>query len=165
MQPDPAKTPSDVDAPPSSEEAGSETEARHLALRLDDAWLRLQTRVALRRGRVETVIPYTGYGTTSWVRVLARVVRSDPRDHGEGSTAGPLKPLQEGLRGWRNFTSAPVAQATVQVTVGDTVHEVKADRGGVVDARIPSALEPGWHTITLTSGRSGVIESPVLVVD
>ena len=134
-------------------------------MRLNDAWLSFQTRIALRRGKVETVIPYTGYGTTSWVRVLARVVRSDARDQGEGAVAGPLKPIQEGLRGWRNFTSAPVAHASVQVTVGDTVHEVKADRGGVVDARIPSALEPGWHTITLTSGRSGVIESPVLVVD
>ncbi len=33
---------------------------RHLAMRLDDAWLGFQTRLAIRRGRVETVIPYTG---------------------------------------------------------------------------------------------------------
>ncbi|MEV8146942.1 phosphatase domain-containing protein [Arthrobacter sp. NPDC080073] len=137
---------------------------RHLALRLDDAWLRFQTRLAIRRGRVETVIPYTGYGTTSWVRVLARVVRSDARDTGTGAQASALKPLQDGMRGWRNFTSAPVAHAAVRVTVAGTVHDVEADRGGVVDAHIPVALDAGWHTITLQSGESRVVEAPVQIV-
>ncbi|MBT2584927.1 App1 family protein [Arthrobacter sp. ISL-95] len=132
---------------------------RHLAMRLDDAWLGLQTRLAIRRGRVETVIPYTGYGSTSWVRVLARVVRSDPRD-----AAGHTNPLQESMRGWRNFTSAPVAHARVKVTIAGTVFEVKADRGGVVDARIPVALDAGWHTITLQSGESETVEAPVEIV-
>ncbi|MFC3298989.1 DUF2183 domain-containing protein [Arthrobacter agilis] len=151
----------------SASQKGTSTESvieeRHMALRLDDAWLRLQTRVALKRGRVDTVIPYTGYGTTAWIRVLARVVLSDPRDTG-GTDDGPLKPLQEGMRGWRNFTSAPVAHAVMHVTVGDTVHDVTADRGGVVDARIPVSLAPGWHTIELQSGRSTVVEAPVRVV-
>ncbi|WP_026548106.1 App1 family protein [Paenarthrobacter nicotinovorans] len=132
---------------------------RHLALRLDDAWLGFQTQLAIRRGRVETVIPYTGYGSTKWVRVLARVVRSDPRD-----AAGHAKPLQESMRGWRNFTSAPVAHADVNVTVAGTVFTVRADRGGVVDARIPVALDAGWHTITLHSGESETVEAPVEIV-
>lgn len=138
---------------------------RHLALRVEDVWLRFQTRLAIRRGRVESVIPYTGYGTESWVRVLARVVLSDPRDTGSGSDAGPLKPLQEGLRGWRNFTSAPVAHAVVHVTIGDTVHDVESDRGGVVDARIPVSLKPGWHNIFLRAGESKIVEAPMRVVE
>ncbi|UYY80585.1 DUF2183 domain-containing protein [Arthrobacter sp. YA7-1] len=137
---------------------------RHLALRLDDGWLKFQTRLAIRRGRVETVIPYTGYGTTSWVRVLARVVRSDARDTGSGAQANGLNPLQEGMRGWRNFTSAPVAHAAVRVTIAGTDHDVEADRGGVVDARIPVALDAGWHTITLQSGESRIVEAPVQIV-
>ncbi len=165
MQPHSAKPTPDVEAPASTGPTDTETEARHLAMRLDDAWLRFQTRIAVRRGRVVTVIPYTGYGTTSWVRVLARVVRAHPRDAGEGPTTGALTPLQEGMRGWRNFTSAPVAGAVVQVTVGETVHEVKADRGGVVDARIPSSLWPGWHTITLKAGEADPVESPVRIVE
>ncbi|WP_104117408.1 App1 family protein [Arthrobacter sp. B1805] len=152
------------DSPTDSTPTKPGTEDRHLAVRLDDAWLRFQTRLAIRRGRVETVIPYTGYGTTSWVRVLARVVLSDPRDTGRGTDAGPLKPLQEGMRGWRNFTSAPVAHAVVHVTIGDTVHDVVADRGGVVDARIPVTLEAGWHDITLHSGGSRIVEAPVRIV-
>jgi phosphatidate phosphatase APP1 len=137
----------------------SKEQARHIAMRLDDAWLRFQTKLAIRRGRVETVIPYTGYGSTSWIRVLARVVRSDPRD-----AAGHANPLQESMRGWRNFTSAPVANAAVQVTVAGEVHHVVADRGGVVDARIPVVLDAGWHTITLKSGESRTVEAPVEVV-
>ncbi len=137
---------------------------RHLALRLDDGWLSFQTRLAIRRGRVETVIPYTGYGSTSWVRVLARVVRSDARDTGSSAQASGLNPLQEGMRGWRNFTSAPVAHAAVRVTIAGTDHDVEADRGGVVDARIPVALDAGWHTITLQSGESKIVEAPVQIV-
>ncbi|PPB50140.1 ACP synthase [Arthrobacter pityocampae] len=149
-------SPSDPATPPS--------EDRHVAMRLDDAWLRFQIRVATRRGRVESVIPYTGYGSTSWVRVLARVVLSDPRDAVPGSEEGRLKPLKEGMRGWRNFTSAPVAHAVVHVTIGDTVHDVEADRGGVVDARIPVSLDAGWHNITLQAGGSTAVEAPVRIV-
>lgn len=137
---------------------------RHLALRLDDAWLRFQSRLAIRRGRVVTVIPYTGYGTTSWVRVLARIVRSEAQDCGGRDQEGALKPLKDGIRGWRNFTSAPVANASVRVTIAGTVHDVEADRGGVVDARIPAALDAGWHTVTLQSGGSGIVEAPVQIV-
>lgn len=164
MCPRSAESSSSSDSPSSSTPTQPGLEARHLALRLDDAWLRFQTRVAIRRGRVETIIPYTGYGTTSWVRVLARVVLADPRDTGGGPESGPLKPIQEGMRGWRNFTSAPVAHAVVHVTIGDSVHDVEADRGGIVDVRIPVDLEAGWHQITLQCGNSRVVEAPVRVV-
>ncbi|MHA7286259.1 App1 family protein [Arthrobacter sp. MDT3-44] len=164
MCPRSAKSHTPSAGPGSSNPAKPGLEDRHLAVRLDDAWLKFQTRLAVRRGRVVTVIPYTGYGTTSWVRVLARVVLGDPRDAGRAAQAGPLKPLKEGMRGWRNFTSAPVAHAVVHVTIGDTVHDVEADRGGVVDARIPVTLDAGWHTITVQSGNSRVVEAPVRIV-
>ncbi len=159
MSPRPMKPRPQSDAVDNASPTPLSNGRRHLAMRLDDAWLGFQTRLAIRRGRVETVIPYTGYGSTSWVRVLARVVRSDPRD-----AAGHAKPLQESMRGWRNFTSAPVAHARVNVTIAGTVFDVRADRGGVVDARIPVALDAGWHTITLQSGESREVEAPVEIV-
>ncbi|WP_425455990.1 App1 family protein [Arthrobacter echini] len=140
------------------------SEASNIALRLDDAWLGFQTRRAVRLGRTKTVIGYTGYGTTSWVRVLARVVLSDPKDNDRDPEEGPLRPLQEGIRGWRNFTSPPVGDAVVSVSVGDTVHEVRSDHGGVVDARIPVSLDPGWHTVSLRSGDSRSVEAPIRIV-
>jgi phosphatidate phosphatase APP1 len=145
---------------------GAEVKERtHLGMKLDDAWLSFQRRLALRRGHVETVIPYTGYGTTKWVRVLARVVLTDPRDSGPVEESGPLKPLKEGIRGWRNFTSAPVREAVVRVQIDGTEHVVKADHGGVIDARIEVELSPGWHTVRLRSGDSRLADAPVKVVD
>ncbi len=148
----------------SAGESVAEADVGNIALRLDDAWLRFQTRRAVRLGRTKTIIPYTGYGTTSWVRVLARVVLSDPRDSERGPAEKPLKPLQEGIRGWRNFTSPPVSDAVVRVTIGDTVHEVESDHGGVVDARIPVSLDAGWHTVSLQSGESRPVDAPVRIV-
>lgn len=47
------------------------------------------------------------------------------------------------IRGWRSFTSVPVADASVTVTVGGVQHTVFADRGGVIDDVINVSLPPG----------------------
>jgi phosphatidate phosphatase APP1 len=151
---------------PAAKAAGVEVKERtHLGMKIDNAWLGFQRRLAVRRGYVQTVIPYTGYGTTKWVRVLARVVLTDPRDSGPVEDSGPLKPLKEGIRGWRNFTSAPVRDAVVQVQINGSTHTVKADHGGVIDARIDVELTPGWHTVRLKSGDSRLADAPMKVVD
>ena len=47
---------------------------RHGAARLED-WIHdVRERWARRRGHVPTVVPYTGYGSTEWVRVFCRVL-------------------------------------------------------------------------------------------
>ncbi|MBJ2122347.1 DUF2183 domain-containing protein [Arthrobacter sp. MSA 4-2] len=151
---------------PAAKVPGVEVKERtHLGMKIDDTWLGFQRRLAIRRGHVQTVIPYTGYGTTKWVRVLARVVLTDPRDSGPVEDTGPLKPLKEGIRGWRNFTSAPVRDAVVQVQINGSTHTVKADHGGVIDARIDVELTPGWHTVRLRSGDSRLADAPLRVVD
>ena len=56
------------------------TEARQpdgrpkFATRLDDWVHRFRERGVVKRGRVPGVIPYIGYGSTEWVRVLGRVL-------------------------------------------------------------------------------------------
>lgn len=139
-------------------------ERTHLGLMIGDTWLALQTRIAEHRGRVETIIPYTGYGTTEWIRVLGRVVLSNPKDLKPLAGKETMKPIKEGLRGWRNFISAPVRYAAVTLEVNGSSAVVHADRGGVIDARIDVKLEPGWHTVRLKSGDSVVAEAPVRVV-
>lgn len=140
-------------------------ERTHLGLRIDDAWHSLQTNIALKRGHVETIIPYTGYGTGTWIRVLARVVLSDPEEMAPIRGGEVLKTIKEGIRGWRNFTSAPVRYASVTVEVDGKSHQVTADRGGIVDARIEVQLSPGWHTIKLRSADDILVESPVRVIE
>ncbi|MGN6445445.1 App1 family protein [Amnibacterium sp.] len=129
-------------------------------MRVDDAVREFRERRARRRGRIPIVVPYTGYGSTSWVRVLGRVLIT--RHAPSGSP-------QESFRGWRSFTGIPVDGAPVEVTIGDTVHHVVADNGGVIDVRVEAQLTPGWHRITLQTEGEGrhtpAVQAPVFVLD
>ena len=90
------------------------------------------------------VIPYTGYGCTTWIRVLGRVLLAD-------ETAHQRRHHPAGARGWRNFTSVWLSDAEVRVDVGDEQHHIRADRSGIIDEVIPVDLSPGWQLIGLSS--------------
>ena len=129
----------------------------HRAVRVDQALQRWRARRARDAGKVPEVVPYTGYGSTSWVRVLARVLlvrRTERRDE-----------VPTGARGWRNFIGVSVENAQVSVRIGERLLEVQADRSGVVDVVVDVDLEPGWHRIGLTAEGSTVATALVFVVD
>lgn len=113
-------------------------------------------------GWVPSVIPYTGYGTTDHVRVLARVVLRPAEPKTQLGTAAEQFLSQ---RGWRNFFTAPAQRVAVTVTVGGSSMSVRTDRGGYVDVRLQNHdLEPGWQQATITvDGHS--VNTPVQVVD
>lgn len=117
--------------------------------------LRRQRR-ARRRGREAAVIPFTGYGSTTWIRVLARVVLAEP-DH-------TLTKARQKARGWRSFFALSIADPTLEVEIDGTRHTVTGDRGGVVDAVLQVDLAPGWHTVHLSSEGSDPVEAPIFVV-
>lgn len=127
------------------------------ALRLDHAVMRWRARRVRENGYVATVIPYTGYGSTSWIRVLGRVMLDRPAAADSGEAAG--------ARGWRNFTKVPVEDAEVEVRVGGTTAVVTADNSGIVDAVVDVDLEPGWHEITLSAEGSRPARAHVEVID
>lgn len=128
----------------------------HLAARLEDAFHAFRERRGRCRGLVPTIIPFPGYGGDGWLRVLGRVVLAKP---------GRRTPDRyTNIRGWRSFTSIPVRDAELQVSVDGVTHVIRADRGGVIDARIEAHLAPGWGTTLLTLEGSDVIEEPVFVV-
>jgi phosphatidate phosphatase APP1 len=124
-------------------------EVRHRAARVTDSIREWREERARKMGHLATVVPYTGYGSTSWIRVLGRVLLT--RDIAQRATT----PSPEGIRGWRSFTSVPVDHAKVNVTIGDQRHQVTADRGGLIDAVVPIQLAPGWHTIGLQAENPG----------
>jgi phosphatidate phosphatase APP1 len=125
-------------------------------MRVDHAIMRWRARRAREAGQTAVVIPYTGYGSTTWVRVLARVLLSKDQQRPEVEPAG--------ARGWRSFTSVPVENAEVVVTIGDQTSTVTADRSGIVDAVVRADLEPGWQRLGLSVEGSAPVHAEVFVV-
>ena len=119
---------------------------------------------AKQRGKVPTIIPYIGYGSTSWVRVLGRVLYLKPQELAEGNGRSDLIQISK-VRGWRTFTSVAVPEQPVNVFVdGQMVATAQSNEGGVIDTMIDVPLSPGWHTLGLSTEESDVSETPVFVV-
>jgi phosphatidate phosphatase APP1 len=129
----------------------------HRAARLEDAFHRWRVRRGRKRGLTTTIVPYTGYGSTEWVRVLCRVVLA----------RGPAGATQRAakVRGWRSFFSIPVVDEPVTVTAGTVERTVIADRDGIIDLRLDAALEPGWQELTLSADGTQPVTAPVLIVN
>lgn len=128
----------------------------HRAAVIEDWFQQWRVNRGTKRGLIPQVIPFRGLGTTSSVRVLARVVLAR-RPIGSENTPRTI-------RGWRSFTSAPVPFATVTVHADGQQTTVTADRGGVVDATLPLALSPGWHDVWLSVSDSLASRGRVFVV-
>ena len=135
-----------------------------------DDWVhgRRQKR-ALGRGKAPGVIPYIGYGSTEWVRVLGRVLYLKPgtgEDDAETKRSRADVAQVSRVRGWRSFTSLHVPYHTVRVLIdGAAITEIVSDRGGVIDSIVPVSLRPGWHTVTLQTDGSDGVDAPVFVSD
>lgn len=127
----------------------------HRAARLENAiYERVEPRLR-QRGWRDTLVPYTGYGTTSWVRVFGRLLLGPPvRESGR----------TRAVRGWRSFATLPVTDEPVVIDVGGRQHEVRTDRGGYVDAVVEADLEPGWQTVRLHRAGAESVEAPVRVL-
>lgn len=130
-------------------------ERMHSAAKLEDWFHAGRERRARARGHRPTVIPYTGYGSTSWLRVLGRVLLTRPR----GPEARPEK-----VRGWRSFVAVPLGDVPVSVRINGFETRVYADRGGVIDTTIEISLEPGWHTVVMRCEGSAEVSAPIRVV-
>lgn len=127
----------------------------HRAARLEDRFIALVDRGLRRRGWVPTVIGFTGYGTPTRVRVLARVLLAPPRTGRAELRLG---------RGWRRFLTASAADVPVRVDVGGRTHEVRTNRGGYVDEVLEVELEPGWAEARLTVAGGSSDTTPLRVV-
>jgi phosphatidate phosphatase APP1 len=132
----------------------------HRAARIEDALHRFREARARRRGLKPTVIPYSGYGSKGWIRVLGRVLLTRPVVLNDAE-----HPRNRSIRGWRSFTSVPVNDVAVTILAGGREFRVAADRGGVIDTRVEVDLPAGWNTIQLRTDDSLTVDAPVYVVD
>lgn len=132
------------------------------AARLEDRLNRFLERLFLRMGWQEAITPYTGFGTTQQIRILARMALLPPKRLGIFQAATDLMHR----RGWRNFISAARVASPAHIVIGDLRFPVVADRGGYIDVRIRDhGLPVGWHQVRIdgTGGSSTLV--PVHVID
>jgi phosphatidate phosphatase APP1 len=129
----------------------------HLGARIDDAIHNFREFIARKRGHRPTVVPYTGYGATGWVRVMCRVLLDKPTRPAERSS--------KKVRGWRSFATVPLDNTEVTVTVGESEHTVMTDRGGLIDTVMKVELTAGWHDVTIQAHGSEPVEAPVFIVN
>jgi phosphatidate phosphatase APP1 len=129
----------------------------HRAAQIEDAIHAFLERRARQRGWVVGVVPYTGYGSPGWVRVLGRVLFA-PAERRARRTA-------KKLRGWRSFATVPARDMPVVIEAGGRRTETCADRGGYIDVVVEAGLAPGWRAVRLSVDGSEPIEAPVRIVD
>jgi phosphatidate phosphatase APP1 len=128
----------------------------HRAARVEDALHRAVEPRLRRRGWHVEIVPYPCYGSTEWVRVLARVLVT---------RFAPKRKRPAKVRGWRSFTTLPVKDTVVHIHTGEDQHEVRTDRTGFIDCVLPAKLEPGWARIRLTAKDADDAEAPVRILD
>lgn len=136
------------------------------AFRIEDRLRHIRVATVRRRGYVTMAEPYTGYGTTEWVRVLARVQMVPPPARRLRILPRPRRRSSERrVRGWRSFTRISAGNVPTTVIIDGVEHRVKADRGGVIDINLPTSLEPGWHEVRFRSYDDVETVAPVFIVD
>ncbi len=113
----------------------------HRVAKIEDFVTGIRERISRSQGLVPTIVPFRGIGSTSRVRILARVLFVD-RDPA-------TKKQRKIVRGWRSFTSVPVRHCDVTIRIEGREFSVTSDRGGVIDTDIAIELEPGWHTFEI----------------
>jgi len=145
------------------EPAVSNNRVLRAAHRVSDAVNDVRIQLAKRWNFVPQVLAYQGYGSTSWVRVMARVVLTTQPAPGSPA-ARAAKAGNQNVRGWRAFTSVPLPFTQVEIEVGGVIHHVQADRGGLVDTDVEVQLPPGWHTAVLRAPGTADVEARIFVI-
>lgn len=139
-------------------------EAANLGYRIGD-WIHTVREEAAQRADHEPVIvPSVGYGTQHWVRVLGRALYKTALFQEFFDSVERGDPTIEPVRGWRSFTSIAIAHAPVDIELAGQTHRVYADRGGVIDVKLPLSLPPGTHQLTMSTPGSQLAQTSIYVI-
>lgn len=139
----------------------------HAAALVEDAYHGQVERVLRGRGWGNRVITHIGYGSSTFVRVHARVVLGRRGEAGPPSrqdATGALAPLHSD-RGWRVFVTAPARAVPVTVTIGERQVYGRSDRGGYIDlVAHDHGLEPGWQQVVVHAQGTDPVPADVFIV-
>ncbi len=123
------------------------------------------------KGWKPQVTGFSGYGTAHRVRVLARVLMTNPDQEREAPRTDPDSDSRESLgkqaqRGWRQFFTIQVPAHPVKVTIGNHSVDTRTDNNGYLDLLIEDhGLGTGWHEITIDAEGAAPATARVLIVD
>lgn len=137
----------------------------HWAARIEDVKNRVVGGVLRGLGWDLRLQPFHGYGTTSHVRVLAKVLyatKGTPADFYDQ----PVHDMRTmAVRGWRNFTGQVAPNRTVHISLGGKEFSLRADRTGIVDARVDVDLPAGQHSAVVWTVPGNEVTADVTVFD
>lgn len=137
----------------------------HWAARIEDVKNRIAARILRTLGWDVRLQPFTGYGTTHRVRILAKALYAGPRTPADYHD----KPVHDmrtmAVRGFRSFTSQCAPREQVTVRVGQQSFTVTADRAGIVDAMLEVELTPGHHEAVLSTHPGNEVTADLYVFD
>lgn len=134
-----------------------------IGARLEKRFNRGVERLLRRLGWHDSIVAYTGYGSPSRLRVLARVGVL-PGDRSAGPS--PREEVWAGRRGWRNLYLQPAVNRAVEIEVEGRVTQALTTRDGYVDIAVSQhGLDPGWHHVTIRTADAAETPAPVLIID
>jgi len=144
--------------------------ATHVAARIEDGFHRRLIPYLRGRGWRPRTIPYIGYGSSSFARVLGRVVmgrRVEAEEQVESATTTEeLARAVFNQRGWRSYLTAPVAYIPVRVRIEGRVFRTRTDRTGYFDLTVRGhGLSPGWHDVDVLTAAAAPTTARVMIVE
>lgn len=137
----------------------------HWAARIEDLKNRSVGRALRILGWDARIQPFTGYGTPSRVRVLAKVLYAAPSTPADYHDQPVHDMRTMAVRGFRSFTSQCVPFARVRIVAGGQEFTVRADRSGIVDAVLDVALPVGTQEIELSTHPGNEVTAEAMVYD
>lgn len=141
----------------------STTDRPHWAARIEDVKNSIVGGVLRSLGWDLRLQPFHGYGIPSHVRILAKLLyatKGTPADYYDQ----PVHDMRSmAVRGWRNFTAQVAPNRKVHISIGGKQYTQRADRTGIVDARLDVDLEPGEHEAVLWTVPGNEVTATVTV--
>ena len=118
-------------------------------------------------GWVPEITPYRGYGTSTRVRVIGRVLMEDPEfnENAENEAQTAVGQVSaQAQRGYRQFFTIQVGDHPVTVRAGRHEVETRTNLNGYFDVLIEDhGLEPGWQEITVDAVGAETVTGEVLI--
>ncbi|MCL6423075.1 DUF2183 domain-containing protein [Brachybacterium sp. JHP9] len=135
----------------------------HWAARIENVKNEAVSRALSGVGWELRIKPFTGFGRSGAVRVIARVLWARPSAPADYHDQPVWDMRSMARRGWRNFVSQVAPGRSVRIEIAGQVFHERTNRAGILDVTVPAALEPGVHIARLRTSAVNEVTAKVFV--